>query len=92
MAAHGTGRGPVRRVVAQLTGEGLVEPVRCWGIVVRRRPSRRRITRSRLVYRDERGYYFDQTAQGWRPVQIPSVSHGPVPHDIAALLGLEPGP
>lgn len=91
MAAHGTGRDPVRRAVAQLTAEGLVEPVRRRGTVVRQRPSRRRITRSRLVYRDELGYYFDQAAQGWRPVQTPSVSRGPVPYDVAALLGLEPG-
>ncbi len=91
MAAHGTGRDPVRRAIAQLTAEGLVEPVRRRGTVVRQRPSRRRITRSRLVYRDELGYYFDQTAQGWRPVQPPSVSRGPVPYDIAAQLGLEPG-
>ncbi len=91
MAAHGTGRDPVRRAVAQLTAEGLVEPVRRRGTVVRQHPSRRRITRSRLVYRDELGYYFDQTAQGWRPVQPPSVSRGPVPYDIAAQLGLEPG-
>jgi UTRA domain len=48
-------------------------------------------TRSRLVYRDERGYYFDPTAQGWRPVQSPTVSRGPVPCDIAALLDLQPG-
>jgi len=91
MAAHGTGRDPVRRAVAQLTAQGLVEPVRRRGTVVRQHPSRRRITRSRLVYRDELGYYFDQTAQGWRPVQPPSVSRGPVPHDIAAQLGLELG-
>src|SRR5262249_36492188 len=51
----------------------------------------RRITRSRQVYRDELGYFFDQTAQGWRPVRPPSVSRGPVPYDIAALLDLEPG-
>ncbi len=82
---------PVRRAVAQLTAEGLVEPVRRRGTVVRQRPSRRRITGSRLVYRDELGYYFDQAAQGWRPVQTPSVSRGPVPYDVAALLGLEPG-
>ena len=91
MAAHGTGRDPVRRAVAQLTAEGLVEPVRRRGTVVRRHPSRRRTTRSRLVYRDELGYFFDQTAQGWRPVLPPSVSRGPVPYDIAGLLGLEPG-
>lgn len=91
MAAHGTGRDPVRRAIAQLTAEGLVEPVRRRGTVVRHHPPRRRITRSRLVYRDELGYYFDRTAQNWRPVQPPSVFRGPVPYDIAAMLGLEPG-
>ncbi len=91
MAAHGTGRDPVRRAIAQLTAEGLVEPVRRRGTVVRPHPSRRRITRSRLVYRDELGYFFDQTAQGWRSVLPPSVFLGPVPYDIAGLLDLEPG-
>ena len=91
MAAHGTGRDPVRRAIAVLTAEGLVEPVRRRGTVVRHHPARQRINRSRLVYRDELGYYFDQTAQGWRPVQPPSVSRGPVPYDIAVLLDQEPG-
>jgi DNA-binding GntR family transcriptional regulator len=91
MAMHGTGRDPVRRAVAQLAAEGLVEPVRRRGTVVRRQPIRQRTTRSRLVFRDELGYYFDRPAQGWRAIRPPSVSRGPVPHDIAVLLGLEAG-
>jgi DNA-binding GntR family transcriptional regulator len=91
MVRYRAGRETVRRAVAQLTGEGLVEPVRRRGTVVRLRPARRRITRSRLVYRDEIGYFFDQTAQGWRPVRPPAVSRGPVPIDIAAALGVLPG-
>jgi GntR family transcriptional regulator len=91
MAAYGAGRETVRRAVIQLTAEGLVEPVRRRGTVVRAHPARRRITRSRLVYRDELGYYFDQTAQGWRPVQPPTVSRGPAPFDIATQLGVAPG-
>jgi DNA-binding GntR family transcriptional regulator len=91
MAAHRAGRETVRRAVIQLTAEGLVEPVRRRGTVVRTRPARRPITRSRLVYRDDLGYYFDQTAQGWRPLQPPTVSRGPVPFDIAARLGVAPG-
>ena len=91
MAAHGAGRETVRRAVIQLTAEGLVEPVRRRGTVVRIRPARRPVTRSRLVYRDERGYYFDQAAQGWYPLQPPSVSRGPVPFDVAAQLGVAPG-
>ena len=91
MAAHGVGRETVRRAVIQLTAEGLVEPVRRRGTVVRIRPARRPVTRSRLVYRDELGYYFDQAAQGWRALQPPTVSRGPVPFDIAAQLGVAPG-
>ena len=49
-------------------------------------------SRPTLQIRDELGYYFDQTAQSWRPVrQSPTVSRGPVPHDIAALLDLQSG-
>jgi DNA-binding GntR family transcriptional regulator len=91
MAAHGAGRETVRRAVIQLTAEGLVEPVRRRGTVVRVRPARTPVTRSRLVYRDEIGYYFDQTAQGWRALQPPTVSRGPVPFDIAVQLGVAPG-
>src|SRR6202522_3138180 len=85
------GRETVRRAVIQLTAEGLVEPVRRRGTVVRVRPARRPVTRSRLVYRDDRGYYFDQAAQGWYPLQPPAVSRGPVPFDVAAQLGVAPG-
>jgi len=91
MAAHGAGRETVRRAVIQLTAEGLVEPVRRRGTVVRTRPARRQVTRSRLVYRDELGYYFDPAAQGWRPLQPSAVSRGPVPFDVAAQLGVAPG-
>jgi DNA-binding GntR family transcriptional regulator len=91
MADHGVGRETVRRAVIQLTAEGLLEPVRRRGTLVRTRPARTQITRSRLVYRDELGYYFDHTAQSWRALQPPSVSRGPVPFDIAAQLGITPG-
>ena len=91
MATYGAGRDTVRRAVIQLTAEGLVEPVRRRGTVVRARPARRAITRSRLVYRDDLGYYFDQAAQGWRPLQPPNISRGPVPFDVAAQLGVAPG-
>ena len=91
MTAHGAGRETVRRAVIQLTAEGLVEPVRRRGTVVRLRPARQPVTRSRLVYRDGLGYYFDQAAQGWRALQPPAVSRGPVPFDIAVRLGVAPG-
>lgn len=88
MAAHGTGRDPVRRAVAQLTAEGLLEPRRRRGTAVRSRPPRQRITRSRTVYRDEIGYYFDAAAQPWRALQPPAIARGPVPYDIAAGVPL----
>jgi len=91
MAAHGVGRETVRRAVIQLTAEGLLEPVRRRGTIVRARPARRQITRSRLVYRDEIGYYFDHAAQGWRALQPTSITRGPVPFDIAGQLGVAPG-
>lgn len=84
-------RQPVRRAIAQLTAEGLVEPVRRRGTVVRQHPVRRRVTRSRTVYRDDIGYYFDPTAQNWRALRPPAIEWGPVPYDIAHLLGVEPG-
>lgn len=91
MAMHGTGRDPVRRAVAQLTAEGILEPRRRRGTIVRARPARQRITRSRTVYRDEIGYYFDQAAQPWRALRPPEISRGPAPYDVAAMLGVEPG-
>jgi len=91
MAAHGIGRETVRRAVMQLTAEGLLAPVRRRGTVVRVPPTRTSITRTRLVYRDELGYYFDPVAQGWRALQFPTVATGPVPFDVAVRLGLAPG-
>jgi GntR family transcriptional regulator len=91
MAAYGVGRETVRRAVIQLSAEGLLEPVRRRGTVVRDRSARAQLTRSRLVYRDELGYYFDQAARGWRALQPPTVSRGPVPLDIAPQLGVAPG-
>lgn len=88
---HHVSRITVRKAVAQLSAEGLVEPVRHRGTVVRERPVRQRITRSRTVYRDEIGYYFDPVAQPWRALAPPVISWGPAPYDIAPALGVPPG-
>lgn len=88
---HAVSRITVRRAIAQLTAEGLLQPVRRRGTVVRARPPRTRMQRSRQVYRDEIGYYFDPTAQGWRALRPPTIEWGPCPYDIAGLLGIEPG-
>jgi GntR family transcriptional regulator len=79
------------RAVQQLAAEGLVDAIRKRGTVVRQRPPRRRITRDRTVYRDELGYYFDPVAQPWRALATPTVTRGPVPWDVAHLLGVQPG-
>ncbi len=84
-------RATVRRAVAQLTAEGLLQPVRRRGTVVRARPPRIRMNRSRRVYKDEIGYYFDPTAQPWRALRTPTVEWGPCPYDVAHLLKVDPG-
>ncbi|MEU8347857.1 GntR family transcriptional regulator [Spirillospora sp. NPDC048832] len=88
---YGAAYQTVRSAIGMLAAEGLVEAVKRRGTVVRELPDRRRITRSRQVYQDERGYYFDPTAQTWTPVQAPAVGWGPAPLDIAPLLGVAPG-
>ena len=87
---HGIAKQTAREAIAELEAEGLVEVVRRRGTVVRARPLKRRLTRSRQVFRDERGYYFDPTAQPWNALRPPTVAWGPAPRDVAALLGVEP--
>ncbi|WP_131739342.1 GntR family transcriptional regulator [Actinomadura roseirufa] len=91
MATYRASRITVRQAIGQLTAEGLVDAVRRRGTVVRRRPPRQRITRSRTVLRDEIGYYFDPVAQPWRALRTPTVSWGPAPFDVAAVLGVAAG-
>lgn len=88
---HHVSRITVRKAISQLAAEGLVEPIRHRGTVVRERPARQRITRSRTVFRDDIGYYFDPVAQPFRALRPPVMSWGPVPHDIAPVLGVPVG-
>jgi GntR family transcriptional regulator len=87
-AQYGISKQTAREAISELEGEGLVEVVRRRGTVVRPRPARRRIARSRQVHRDERGYYFDPSAQTWIALEPPTISWAAAPHDIAALLGV----
>jgi DNA-binding GntR family transcriptional regulator len=84
-------RPTVRNAIALLQAEGLVDVEHGRGMFVRSRPPRRLVTRSRHVYRDERGYYFDPQAASWVAVQSPSVGYGPAPDDIARLLRIATG-
>lgn len=88
---YGVAKQTAREAIGLLEAEGLVEVVRRRGTVVRERAPRRQITRSRLVYRDDIGYYFDPTAQGWRALSTPVIEWRPCPWDVADLLGVSAG-
>lgn len=90
-AQYGAGYQTVRSAIALLEQEGLVVAVRRRGTIVRERPEKRRINRSRQVFRDDIGYYFDPTAQPWVALKPPVVRWGIVPIDLAGLMGLSTG-
>ncbi|MFJ2864251.1 GntR family transcriptional regulator [Kitasatospora sp. NPDC087314] len=87
-AQYGISKQTAREAVTLLEEEGLVEVVRRRGTVVRALPERRRLSRSRQVHRDERGYFFDPTAQPWIALLKPTVGWGPAPRDIGTVLGV----
>lgn len=89
---YGSAENTVASAVRILARKGLVTSVRAYGTVVLdwRRP--RQIRRSRAVYRDERGYYFDEIAKTWEPVKSASdVIWEPAQDYMADLLGVEYG-
>ncbi|MFB7673172.1 GntR family transcriptional regulator [Kitasatospora purpeofusca] len=90
-AQRGVAKETVRDAYRVLEDEGLVEVVRRRGTVVRAVPTRQRISRTREVYRDGLGYYFDLAAQSWIALRESTVTWGPAPRDITAILGLTPG-
>lgn len=90
-AQYGAGYQTVRSAISLLEQEGLVVAVRRRGTIVRERPEKRRITRSRQVFRDEIGYYFDPTAQPWVALKPPTLRWGVVPVDLAPLMNLPTG-
>ncbi|MEU4496959.1 GntR family transcriptional regulator [Streptomyces sp. NPDC023998] len=88
---YGAGYQTVRSAIGLLEQEGLVVAIRRRGTIVRERPEKRRITRTRQVYRDEIGYYFDPAAQSWVAVEPPTTRWGAVPVDLAPVMGLNIG-
>lgn len=86
---YGATENHVRRAYAQLQEEGLVLGVRRRGTVVLD-PSTERIVRSRTVYRDEYGYYFDRAGQAFHPVVSPTIEQVNAGRDIAHRLHIEP--
>lgn len=83
--------GTIRQAIGLLAEEGMVEPIRRRGTVVRGAPARELITRQRKVFRDERGYFFDLAAQNWVAILTPRVNQTPPPADLGGLLGVKPG-
>lgn len=88
---YGVSRTTVRRAIAQLTGEGLLQPVRRGGTTVRRQPPRQSLTLDLQAHRDELGYYFGHAVQTLRAMQTPTVTEGPCPPDVATVLGIAAG-
>ncbi|MBD0692977.1 GntR family transcriptional regulator [Streptomyces sp. CBMA123] len=87
---YGISKQTARQAIALLEAEGLVEVVRRRGTIVRALPQRQKLSRVRQVLRDDRGYYFDPTAQPWVALRKPTITWAPAPHDIASLLRVEP--
>jgi GntR family transcriptional regulator len=87
----GVAKETAQKAIRVLADEGLVEPIRRRGTVVLGAPTRELIVRERAVFRDERGYFFDLTAQNWDAVQTPTISKAVPPADLGVLLGTKPG-
>lgn len=88
---YSAGYQTVRSAIALLEQEGLVVAVRRRGTIVRERPEKRRINRSRQVHRDHIGYYFDPAAQPWVALEPPTVHWSNVPVDLAPLMEIAVG-
>jgi GntR family transcriptional regulator len=91
MAEHHVSKTTVAEAIAVLEREGLVQAVRRRGTVVLDRQVPQPVMRSREVRRDEIGYYFDATAQGWRALVPARLAYEAPPRDLAALLGVPVG-
>ncbi|MEY9937323.1 GntR family transcriptional regulator [Streptacidiphilus sp. MAP5-3] len=87
MAEHQVSKTTVAEAIAVLEREGLVQAVRRRGTVVLDRAIPKPVMRERQVRRDEIGYYFDPTAQGWRALAPTRIAYETPPRDLAALLG-----
>lgn len=85
----------VRGALEILEAEGIVRAVKRLGIVVRAPGERRRIQRGTQVTRNpSRGYVFPAAAGPDEPWQVhgqPQRMLAPIPADVAARLGVEPG-
>ncbi|RJQ70569.1 GntR family transcriptional regulator [Pseudonocardiaceae bacterium YIM PH 21723] len=85
----GVSKQTVTDAYGDLQAQGLVEMVRRRGTTVLDR-KRERINRSRLVYRDDLGYYFDPTSAPWRLLEHFGIHREQPAGDIAELLEIAP--
>lgn len=91
MKRYDVARQTIQNAFDLLKAEGLVVARTGAGVFVRDDRPFVRVPRRRYVFRDQISYYFDETAQGYRPVSTPTVDVVPVPAEIARRLGVEPG-
>lgn len=91
MARYEVAQQTVQNAIDLLRSEGLVVGRHGAGVFVKEPETFVRVPRRRFVFRDRIGYYFDEAAQGYRPVTTPTVDVVPVPAEIARRLGVEPG-
>ena len=97
-AEHGVNINTVRKAVAVLEAEGLVDSVRRRGTVVRARPAMRRLGADRYAKSKWKfglvAFAADREASGqaWKPTdQTNQVAKTEAAHDVAAALGIEAG-
>ena len=91
MTRFGVAQQTAQNAYDLLRTEGLVVSRGGGGVYVREPEPVVRVPRRRFVFRDRIGYYFDETAQSYRPVSTPTVDIVPAPAEIARRLGIEPG-
>lgn len=91
MARFNVAQQTVQNAFDLLRSEGLVVGRQGAGVFVKETEAPQRVPRRRFVFRDLLGYYFDEAAQGYRPVSAPTVDVVPAPAEIARRLGVEPG-
>lgn len=91
---YSTSRVTIGEALGILMAEGLIQPVRRLGIVVRERSGRRRVTRGNQISHDPAtGYRFPGAADGekWVWHGKPHASWEPLPARIAEVFGVEEG-
>jgi GntR family transcriptional regulator len=87
----GVHRNTAQKAVRQLADEGYITLARRKKPTVRKRPRHMTVVRDRSVYRDEIGYFFDQNAKEWRPLEPPTRGVSVPPEHVADLLGVPRG-